>query len=248
MMPILLDVPQRYFTSKSRVDNERDVERCLAAVDKAAAEHNRVLALHHPDIQDATKTKPAIHELPGGILLAACVIQTGLINTKPDPDDNAYDVADCLQAFVHALAECNTILLEHHPWLPELYEAGVRYVPDPNAWKMQTLKSIPTIKSQGGSDCKCLTGWWLAHRWRLEEQPKPVGFGERLSRCKIFWRFIEPNKLRNMLPAEILAQIPADGIVNPGRLFHALGRRPDGPNGYTTPDGEVEDMSRYLGM
>jgi hypothetical protein len=248
MMPILLDVPARYFTAKTREQNERDVERCLAAADAAAAEHNRVLALHHPTAPESAKTRPAVHELPGGIVLVAWVIRTDLINTKPSADDNAYDVADCLQAAVHALAECNLILLEHHPWLPELYKAGVRYRTDPNAWRMQTLKSIPTIKKQGGTDCKCLTGWWLAHNWRREQKPAPVGFGKRLSRCKVYWRIIPPAKMRGMLPREILSRMPADGIIGPGRLFHALGRQPDGPNGYTNPDGDVHDMSRYLGM
>jgi hypothetical protein len=248
MMPILLDVQQRYLTTKSRSENARDVERCLAAVDKAAAEHNRVLELHHPGIGDEFKTKPAIHELADGVLLVAFVIQTKLINTKKDPDDNAYDVADCLQAAVHALAECNLILLEHHPWLPDLYDSGVRYITDPLAWKFQTLKSIPTIKQQGGSDCKCLTGWRLAHKWRAEQKPKPYGFGKRLSRCKIYWRIIPPERMRNMLPEDILKRVPADGMIAPGRLFHALMRSPDGPNGYTNPDGDVEDMSRYLGM
>ena len=258
MMPVLLDVQTRYIRNKSPSENHRDVERCLAAVDKAAAEHNRVLREHFPQASKDLLASPIIHESPAmpGIMLVGLNLQSQFITSK-SPDENAYDMAAILQAATHALAEHNLVLLEHWPALPDLYDANVKYKTDPNAWMVQTLKSIPTIKEQGGSDCKNLVGWRLAHMWRDEL----ARLGRRLSRCKIYWRFLKPDQMLRSLPVPVLdrmlpnwrnldARTLYDAIAQfpPGRLFHAEMRKPDSPTGYTTPDGEVEDMSRYLGM
>jgi hypothetical protein len=250
MMPILLDVQKRLLAKKSPAENAKDVQKVLDAADHAAAVHNRVLRTHVPNAPDSALSRVRVHEPPGqGILFVWLTIASDLMHTK-SPDENACDVAECLQAAVHAAAEHNRLLLEHHPWLPDVYELGVRYIVDPNAWRIQTLKSIPLIKQQGGSDCKNLVAAQLGHMWRAELLAPPQGFGKRMSRCKIYWRIIEGDKLTNMLPPEMLEQLPADGPIRPGRLFHAEMRKPDKPYpiGYSTPDGEVEDMSRYLGM
>lgn len=250
MMPILFDVQCRYIARKTASENAADVKRCVAAIQKAAATHDRFLAEHWPHGLDKYKARPKFTQLPGGIILGKFGIQTGLLNRKPTPDENAYDVAGCLQACVHALAEINLVMLEHNPELPGLYDSGVRYLTDPNAWRAQTMKSIPTVLEQGGTDCKNLAGYELAFKWLAELPPPPLGFGQRMSRGKIYWRFLEDDKLRKQLPADILAQLPAQGPIPAGRLFHAETRSPDQPwpRGYTTPDGEVTDQSRLLGM
>lgn len=258
MMPVLLDVQKRLIRNKSPADNKRDIERCLAAADNAAAEHNRVLKEHFPQAGKELFAKPIVREpatMPG-IMLVQLNLQSQFITAK-SPDENAYDMAGILQAATHALGEHNLVLLEHWPQIPDLYEAGVRYKTDPNAWMVQTLKSIPTIKQQGGSDCKNLVGWRLAHKWRDELKR----LGKKLSRCKIYWRFLKPDQMLRSLPVSVLdrmmpawREVDAQTLLSaiaqlpPGRLFHAEMRTPDSPYGYTTPDGDVEDMSRYLGM
>lgn len=174
-------------------------------------------------------------------------IQTRMI-TRKDADSNALDVARVLQALVHAQAEHNLVLLEHHPGIQPLYKSGVRYIADPTAWTYQFVQSIPLVARQGGSDCKNLVAWELAFKWRDELQPPPTGFGQRMSRCKIYWRVVPPGKLIHQLPPEILAQ--AQGPILAGRVFHAELRSPDQPYpiGYSTPDGIVDDPSRMLGM
>jgi len=250
MMPILFDVQSQLITSKSASENVADVKRCVAAIQQAAATHDRFLAEHWPNGDPKYKAQPKFTQLPGGVIIGKFGIQTGLMRRKPTPDDNAYDVAGCLQACVHALALINLILLQHHPQLPGLYDSGIRYQTDPNAWKAQTMKSIPTVLEQGGTDCKNLDGYELAFKWREELLPPPMGFGCRMSRAKIYWRFLENDRLRKQLPADILASLPAQGPIPQGRLFHAQMRSPDQPwpRGYTTPDGEVTDQSRLLGM
>lgn len=250
MMPILLDVQKRLLTKKSPAQNAKDIEKILAAVRNATDVHNRVLRTHVPNPPERALSRMYTSEPPGqGVMFVWMAIATPLMRTK-SPNQNAMDVAECLQAAVHAAAEHNRLLLDHLPWLPDLYDAGVRFLADPNAWKIQTLKSIPLIKQQGGSDCKNLAAWRLAHLWRDEEQPPPKGFGKRMSRCKIYWRMVDPRKIKHMLPADIRAALPEEGPIPAGRLFHAEVRKPDQPYpiGYSDPDGDVEDMSRYLGM
>jgi hypothetical protein len=246
MMPVLMDQQDGLISRKSPAANQRDRERLRKAAQDAVRWHNHVIHEHGATAADDSHLVE--RQLPdSGVTLIGWPIRSDLIRSD-DPKKDAYDLASCLQAAVHAAAEHNLVLLEHWPWLPDLYQAHVRYISDPNAWQIQTLKSIPLVKEQGGSDCKNLAAYRLAHKWRDELQPEPKGFGKRMSRCKIYCRFIPPEVMRNLLPAEMRATLPDDAVIGPGRLFHAEVRSPDSPQGYTTPDGIVEDMSRYLGM
>lgn len=180
------------------------------------------------------------------------------VQSKADPDDNNYDFARCLAAAVHAQAEHNLVILEHHPDIRPLYETGLHYVIEPG--QPMVLKSLITVAEDGGSDCKNLVAWRLAERWRDELKPPPVGYGRRMSSCKVYWRtpirvigINEPQP--RPMPCPVCGQMmrvtyralaPGTPIIN--RNFHAEMRLPELlPDGTRNPE-TVEDTSRYLGM
>jgi hypothetical protein len=180
------------------------------------------------------------------------------VQSKPNRDDNNYDFARCLAAAVHAQAEHCLVILEHHPDIRPLYETGLKYVIEPG--QPMVLKSIPTIAEDGGSDCKNLVAWRLAELWRDEMKKPPVGYGRRISHCKVYWR--EPITVIGInqpeprpLPCPVCHRLmtvtyrpmpPGTPVVN--RNFHAQIRLPELlPNGARNPE-TVEDTSRYLGM
>jgi len=180
------------------------------------------------------------------------------VSSKPNQEDNDRDFARCLAALVHAEAEHCLVILEHHPDIKGLYETGLKYVTEPA--QPLIIKSIPTIAEEGGSDCKNLVAWRLAELWREEMKLPPVGYGRRMSHCKVYWRtpisIIGINgKRRPPMPCPVCRQmmIPALPNLPPGtpvrnRNFHAQIRLPEFlPNGQPNPE-TVEDTSRYLGM
>lgn len=166
-------------------------------------------------------------------MLVVLDVQTDLIPSE-------YDVARCLAAMVHAAAEHNLVLLEHHPGTPRLLDTALRFVPEPSGQGFETIKSIPAVIRSGGGDCAHWAAWRLAENWFDELRSK----GKRLSNCKVYWR----NRCGNcnrVLELEKLIRnprCPRCGVWLPGnvkREYHAELRN---------PDGTVEDTSRLLGM
>jgi len=163
-------------------------------------------------------------------MLVVLDVQTQLIPSQ-------YDVARCLSAMVHAAAEHNLVLLEHHPETPRLLDTALRFVPEPPSQGYETIKSIPLVIRANGGDCAHWAAWRLAENWRDEL----ATHGKRLSNCKVYWRdrcgrcnrvitANEPTCLRCGLP------LSAGNIK---REYHAELRN---------ADGTVEDTSRLLGM
>ena len=149
---------------------------------------------------------------------------------------NRRDVARCLAAYVHAAAEHNLVLLEHHPETPSLFDTNLRFVPEPVEQPYETIKSIPLVILSNGGDCAHWAAWRLAENWRSELKSD----GRRISNAKIYWR--DHCKACNSIARETdwtCARCGANLVGNVKREYHAEIR---GPNGI------VEDPSRLLGM
>jgi hypothetical protein len=163
-------------------------------------------------------------------MLVVLDVQTQLIPSQ-------YDVARCLSAMVHAAAEHNLVLLEHHPHTPRLLDTALRFVPEPPGQGYETIKSIPLVIAANGGDCAHWAAWRLAENWRDELRDK----GKRLSNCKVYWRD-RCGRCNQIVNPPAQWRCPRCGLVLPGntkREYHAEVRN---------PDGTVEDTSRLLGM
>lgn len=146
------------------------------------------------------------------------------------------DVARCLAAYVHAAAEHNLVLLEHHPETPRLLTTALRFVSEPAGQPFETIKSIPLVIRANGGDCAHWAAWRLAENWFDELKQ----FGKKLSNCKVYWR--DRCSRCNQIVNTPIWQCPRCGLYLPGNIkreYHAEVRN---------PDGTVEDTSRLLGM
>jgi hypothetical protein len=163
-------------------------------------------------------------------MLVVLDVQTRLIPSQ-------YDVARCLSAMVHAAAEHNLVLLEHHPETPRLLDTALRFVSESPNQGYETIKSIPLVIEANGGDCAHWAAWRLAENWRDELREK----GKRLSNCKVYWR--DRCGRCNRVVDDTMPRCPRCGLpLMPGtikREYHAEVRN---------PDGTVEDTSRLLGM
>ncbi len=149
---------------------------------------------------------------------------------------NQRDVARCLAAYTHAAAEHNLVLLEHHPNTPRLLTTALRFRPEPPDQPYESIKSIPLVIRQNGGDCAMWAAWRLAENWRDEL----AQFGQRYSRCKIYWR--DRCKRCNQIVQPENWQCPRCGqwlVGQTKREYHAEVR---------DKNGQVEDTSRLLGM
>lgn len=135
-----------------------------------------------------------------------------------------YDLGECLAYLAECQARVNLLWLKRHPGARLMYETGIRYKFEPA--QPITMKGIPTIVANGGSDCKNLVAWRLAELWRDELLLPPIGYGRQMSSLKTYWKSYSPTS----------------------RIFHAEIRLPTLlPNGKPNPE-TVEDPSRFLGM
>jgi len=162
-------------------------------------------------------------------VLVVLDVQTQMIPVKRD-------VARCLAAYVHAAAEHNLVLLEHHPETPRLLDTPLRFVAEPPDQGYETIKSIPLVIQNNGGDCAMWAAWRLAENWRDELRQ----YGKRLSNAKIYWR--DRCKTCLLIAAEEDWNCRRCGrslLGNTQRLYHAEIRN---------KDGVVEDTSRLLGM
>jgi len=149
---------------------------------------------------------------------------------------NQRDVARCLAAYVHAAAEHNLVLLEHHPDTPRLLTTPLRFQAEPANQGYETIKSIPLVIQANGGDCAMWAAWRLAENW-FDELRK---YGKRFSRCKVYWR--DRCVVCNQIVQPENWSCPRCGIWligNTKREYHAELR---------DKDGQVEDTSRLLGM
>jgi hypothetical protein len=162
-------------------------------------------------------------------VLVVLDVQTQMIS-------NQRDVARCLAAYVHAAAEHNLVLLEHHPSTPRLLDTGLRFKSEPADQPYETIKSIPLVIQDNGGDCAMWAAWRLAENWR-DELAK---LGRRYSRCKVYWR--ERCRRCNQIatPEDWICHRCGAGLIGQTtREYHAELR---------DKDGQVEDTSRLLGM
>ena len=146
------------------------------------------------------------------------------------------DVARCLAAYVHAAAEHNLVLLEHHPNTPHLLDTPLRFVPEPPDQGYETIKSIPLVIQANGGDCAMWAAWRIAENWR-DELAK---YGKRYTNCKVYWRDRCPHC--GTIAQETDWRCTRCGtylVGNTAREYHAEIR---------DKDGKVEDTSRLLGM
>lgn len=150
-------------------------------------------------------------------------------------------VARALSACVHAAAEHNLVLLEHHPETPALYDYAkqgrIRYLSEPQGSAYETVRSIPLIIQEGGGDCAHLSGWRLAELWRDDLRQQ----GRRIANCKVYCRHFCPDKRckARVDPDDHYCRNCGKPFLRPSRMFHAEVRR---------ADGDVEDPSRMMGM
>lgn len=159
-----------------------------------------------------------------------------VLDVRTELISDEYDVARCLAAAVHAAAEHNLVLLEHHPETPRLLDTALRFVPEPAGQPFETIKSIPLVILANGGDCAHWAAWRLAENWR-DELAK---YGKRLSNCKVYWRDRcgSCNGIVNK-PLWRCKRCGRSLLGNVKREYHAELRN---------PDGSVEDTSRLLGM
>lgn len=149
---------------------------------------------------------------------------------------NRRDVARCLAALVHAAAEHNLVLLEHHPGTPRLLDTPLRFVAEPSTQLYETIKSIPEVIKANGGDCAMWAAWRIAENWRDELRQ----FGHRYSRCKVYWRDRCPRCNNIALDQDWKCSRCGTNLVGTTRReYHAEIR---------DKNGEVEDTSRLLGM
>lgn len=149
---------------------------------------------------------------------------------------NRRDVARCLAAYVHAAAEHNLVLLEHHPDTPLLLNTPLRFVAEPSTQPYETIKSIPLVIQANGGDCAMWAAWRIAENWRDELRK----FGRRYSNCKVYWRDRCPHCNAIALDVDWACRRCGVNLVGTTRReYHAEIR---------DKDGVVEDTSRLLGM
>lgn len=158
-----------------------------------------------------------------------------VLDVRTEMIGDEYDIARVLAAYVHAAAEHNLVLLEHHPGTPRLLDTALRFVPEPE--KLESIKSIPWIIESGGTDCASWTAWRLAENW-LDELRQ---FKKRFSNAKVYWRD-RCKRCNQIVDPRTTAICPRCGQFLPGNIrreFHAQLRN---------RNGIVEDTSRLLGM
>lgn len=162
-------------------------------------------------------------------MLVVLDVQTRMIRDQRD-------VARCLSAYVHAAAEHNLVLLEHHPNTPRLLTTALRFRAEPADQPYETIKSIPLVIRDNGGDCAHWAAWRLAENW-LDELKE---FGRRWSNCKVYWR--DRCGRCNQIVQEQDWTCPRCRQWLLGatkREYHAEVR---------DKNGQVEDTSRLLGM
>jgi hypothetical protein len=160
-----------------------------------------------------------------------------VLDVRTEMIGDEYDVARCLAAIVHAAAEHNLVLLEHHPNTPRLLDTALRFVPEPSTQGFETIKSIPAVIESGGGDCAHWTAWRLAENWRDELRK----YGKRYSNCKVYWRD-HCARCNQIVDPKLTWHCPRCGqplLGNVRREYHGQLRN---------RDGTVEDTSRLLGM
>jgi hypothetical protein len=162
-----------------------------------------------------------------------------VLDIQPQLIGGELGVARALAATVHAAAEHNLVLLENHPQTPTLFDCAqkgtIYYQDEPQGSAYETVRSIPLMIQLGGGDCAHLTAWRLAELWRDDLKK----FRQRRANCKVYWRSHCPYCRGRVQDGAVWCASCGRGFPRPARMFHAEVRR---------ADGEVEDLSRMMGM
>lgn len=161
-----------------------------------------------------------------------------ILDVQPSLIASDRDVARALSATVHAAAEHNLVLLENHPQTPRILDCAragtLRYLSDLPGMP-ERVRSIPLLIKAGGGDCAELSAWRVAELWQEDLSQR----GQRIATCKVYWRCACPYCKGPVVTEEYHCKNCMRTFLKPKRTFHAEVRR---------SDGEVEDLSRLMGM